>query len=505
MMSIGLIEELSQRPKDMTAVTYFFCQSADYELNTMEAIIKGLILQLMRQQGSVKQALRDRWDPVLKQFTEDVSSWRGLWNVFMEMLERCTCPRVYVVVDALDECRDAGMADLLKLIVRTGLSQPSRIKWLLTSRPLDSAERELLVGSEQVRVSLELNTEHIAQGVRRYISYKVAELDRRGGYGSVLRHEVEQELARKAEDTFLWVSLVCKRLETVRGEEALATIHDLPLGLNDLYHQMLTQLCHGELTMVESCVRLLQVLMQAYRPLHVREVSSVTGLPDDLGYVEALADRSASFVKQRGMYIEFVHQSTRDYLAGTNGRSVLEAHDQYGHGEMAVSCLTHLQQRLKVNLLDLPRPDATRPTRETMSTGDSELLISLHYAATFWFQHVDMAKDHTIVQEILAPNEQVEKLLYTRLLEWLECLSLLDQLPRAVEGLKVLANTVAETQYVSPNFLLLQWSISYTKTHLVSATVASAGVRAGCDAVLTATLSDRVDVAAAGVQFGGCV
>ena len=66
MMSIGLIEELSQRPKDMTAVTYFFCQNADYELNTMEAIIKGLILQLIRQQESVKQTLRDRWDPVLK-------------------------------------------------------------------------------------------------------------------------------------------------------------------------------------------------------------------------------------------------------------------------------------------------------------------------------------------------------------------------------------------------------------------------------------------------------
>jgi hypothetical protein len=43
---------------------------------------------------------------------------------FLEMFHRCRCPRVYVIVDALDECQDSGMADLLNLIVRTGLNHP---------------------------------------------------------------------------------------------------------------------------------------------------------------------------------------------------------------------------------------------------------------------------------------------------------------------------------------------------------------------------------------------
>jgi Cdc6-like AAA superfamily ATPase len=144
MMATGLVEELSQlsQPsRETTTVTYFFCQNADYELNTTEAIIKGLILQLVRQQDSVRVSLRDRWDTSQQQFHEDVSSWRRLWNILIELLERCQCARVYVVVDALDECRDEGMADLLKIVVRTGLGRPSRVKWPLTSRPLDSAER----------------------------------------------------------------------------------------------------------------------------------------------------------------------------------------------------------------------------------------------------------------------------------------------------------------------------------------------------------------------------
>jgi hypothetical protein len=100
-------------------VTDFFCQNADYELNTIEAIIKGLILRLVNRQRDLEEPLRSRWDTVNERFNEEIASWRTLWNIFLEMLDGCKCRRVYVIVDALDECQDEGMADLLKLIVRT--------------------------------------------------------------------------------------------------------------------------------------------------------------------------------------------------------------------------------------------------------------------------------------------------------------------------------------------------------------------------------------------------
>jgi hypothetical protein len=160
MMSIGIIEELSQPQYESTIVTYFFCQNADYELNTLDAIIKGLIFQLVNQQVALMECLRRRWDIISGRFEEDVTSWRTLWNILLEMLERCKCRRIYLVVDALDECQDDGMADFLKLIVRNGLDRPTKLKWMLTSRPLESAERELLTGHDQLQVSLELNSIH---------------------------------------------------------------------------------------------------------------------------------------------------------------------------------------------------------------------------------------------------------------------------------------------------------------------------------------------------------
>ena len=436
MMSIGLIERLSLLRDTSTLVTYFFSQNANYELNTLEAIIKGLILQLVNQQKELKESLRRRWDNVNERFDEDTNSWRTLWDIFLEMLKYCKCQRVYVIVDALDECQDDGMADLLKHLVRTGLYYPPKIKWLLTSRPLDSAERELLAGPDQVLVSLDLNSKHVYKAVKTYIAAKMDELDRRRNYGETLRRKIETELIEKAEDTYLWVSLVCKRLENVHRDQALTTIQDLPPGLHPLYNRVLNQLSEGESAVVKGCVRLLKVMMLAYRPLNIAEVGSVSGLSDEWVTTEALVGRCASFVKMQGTTnVEFVHQSARDYLAGKSGQSILDANECYGHGEIALSCLSHLSQRLKVNLVDLPRPDSTR---ESMKR--NALVVSVDYAATFWVQHLDCVKRTTLIENALSEQGEVGTFLHTKLLEWLECLSLLDKLPHAIEALKTLTD-----------------------------------------------------------------
>ncbi|KAF7893678.1 uncharacterized protein EAF02_001216 [Botrytis sinoallii] len=447
MISIGLIERLSFPQDESTVVTYFFFQNADYELNTLQAIIKGLILQLVNQQKELIEYLRDHWDTRKERFNKEMTSWRTLWDIFYKMLYRCKCPKIYVIVDALDECQDDGMTDLLKLVVRTGLDHPSKIKWLLTSRPLDSAEQELLVGCEQVMISLELNSTHISQGVTTYIVNKVAELDRRNSYGSDLCQKIQNELTEKAEDAYLWVSLICKRLESVHRENTLTTIQDLPPGLHLYYNRVLHELSKGQPAVVKGCMRLLRVMMLVYRPLNVVEVDSVLGLSK---YDTARAlDRCASFLKVRGTDIKFVHQSARDYLAGENGRSILDTSELYGHNDIAVSCLSYLSQTLKTNLVDLPRPDSTRKSIE-----GNQLMTSLDYAATFWAQHLEGAREEIPLQDSSIEQAVVGTFLRSMFLEWLECLSLLDKLSRATEALKILKDIADLEKNVSLSMLV---------------------------------------------------
>ncbi|KAM3070114.1 hypothetical protein ACMFMF_008467 [Clarireedia jacksonii] len=442
MMTIGLIDQISNLQEPSTVVTYFFCQYTNYELNTIEAIIKGLILRLITEKNELKEPLRYRWDMALERFNEDLTSWQTLWDIFLEMLNLCKSRRVYVIVDALDECQDNGMADFLKLVVRTGFN--SKIKWLLTSRPLDSAEQELLHGSDQVMVSLDLNSKYIAEAVKVYVATRAAELDRRQKYGLALRQKVEAELIKRAEDTFLWVHLVCKRLESVCRAEVFTTIQDLPPGLPGFYRRIFDQLSEGDSAVAKGCMRLLKAMLTVYRPLAVEEVGSVTGLSNDEVDTEALIDRCASFIRNRGAGIEFVHQSARDYLA-KDGQPTLDSYGRYGHSEISLSCLSYLSRRLEANIFHLRRPDSTSESiKELKDKNENALLVSADYAATFWVEHVkDALKDTgrmALIQHSLSERGEVVAFLSAKLLEWFECLSWLDQLPRAIEALKALAD-----------------------------------------------------------------
>jgi hypothetical protein len=331
------------------------------------------------------------------------------------------------------------MADFLKLIVRNGLDQPSKIKWLLTSRPLEAAERTLLAGHEQMQVSLELNFDHISQSVQAYVSYKVDELNLQKRYGEALRRNLKTELSVKAEGTFLWVSLVCKRLEDICAGEALATVQDLPPGLHPFYDRILNQLREGQPNDIHNHMRLLKGMLLAYRPLKIEEVPSVTGLSSGDDTIKLLVNHCASFVRMQGNTIEFVHQSARDYLAGENGLAILDSHGHYGHYDIVLGCLSYLCEQLKVNLLELPQPDSTNKFATSLkSERKSVLLSSLDYATTFWVQHLQKVPPKVIAQSRLIEEGIVGVFLHSMFLEWLECFSLLGRFSKALDSIKAL-------------------------------------------------------------------
>jgi hypothetical protein len=457
MMSIGLIEKLSQN--DDSIITYFFCQNADYKLNTIEAILKGLIWQLIQQRPELIKPLQRHWDAGHSRWKENMS-WRTLWDILSEVLHQCLHQRVYVVVDALDECQNSGMAEFLKLMVRTGLDH-HHVKWLLTSRPLDSADRELLTTAEQVGIGLELNSDHLEAAIKVYVDHKVDELYPSHHYGLQMPQRVASELLKRAEGTFLWVSLVCKRLESgwsgerVPPVRALSTIQDLPPGLHLFYERAFSQIIEGHSALVNGCLRLLKVMMLVYRPLEMTEIVSVTGLSESEVASKKIVDRCVSFLKMRGSIVEFVHQSSRDFLAGS---SPLSSYEQYGHGKIALNCLSYMSTKLKVNLINLPLPNSARKMAaggEGGSQTEEAVLNSMNYAATFWTEHLEVVTHTRLAQSALDTQGQVMAFLHVNLLEWLECLSLLGHLPHAIKAL----NTLESVTEVSSSSSFNVWKL----------------------------------------------
>jgi hypothetical protein len=333
------------------------------------------------------------------------------------------------------------MAMFLSKIVLVGLN--SRVKWLVTSRPFHIARRELLISSDQVMINLDMNSEHISEAVKSYTAAKVSELQHRHQCDLHLRQQLEAELISKAQDTYLWVSLVCTRLKSVKCENVLTAVKDAPPGLTSLYGQIFDELRKGKSTIVENSMRLMKAMLTAYRHLRGQEIDSTAGLHLDKAELNKLVDRCAPLVMRRGDSIVFVHQSAREYLRAPGARIALNSFPSWSHSEIALSCLSCLSQRLRINPMNLLQPDSGTGS---MNTSDTALPASIEYATTFWAQHLADAIPDVLIEEALGDHGKVIAFLNTKLLEWLESLSLLNQLPRGVEALMCLANAHQQQQ-----------------------------------------------------------
>jgi hypothetical protein len=117
----------------------------------------------------------------------------------------------YLIVDALDECV-TDLPNLLRFVAEQS-SACSRVKWVVSSRNWPVIEEQLEQAGHKVRLSLELNAESVSVAVGVFIEHKVSQLAQQKKYDKQTRDAVLERLTSHANDTFLWVALVCQDLE----------------------------------------------------------------------------------------------------------------------------------------------------------------------------------------------------------------------------------------------------------------------------------------------------
>ncbi|KAL3603094.1 hypothetical protein FPOAC2_07411 [Fusarium poae] len=176
---------------------------------------------------------------------EDGHAFESLKRIFLDMLKDPCLRETVFVVDALDEYSDDSRKDLIDFILEASRDYSS--KWVVSSRNWPLIEVQFR-GSEDVRVPLELNKDSISQAVRMFIEDKVKQLAQQKRYTPELKDDVRNELLSKANDTFLWVALVCKELARpeVKPRNTITKLKPIPGGLDELYQRMLEQVFRSE-------------------------------------------------------------------------------------------------------------------------------------------------------------------------------------------------------------------------------------------------------------------
>jgi hypothetical protein len=167
-----------------------------------------------------------------RQLFLDVNAFVALSTIFTKMLHDSRLTRVYLVVDALDEC-EVEWSQLVDLIVEIVSTSSSQLKWLVSSRNRRDINEKLRIEST-VELSLKENAESVSEAVNAYIKRKVSDLTQRKGYNSMLQNQVRDQLCQKSNKTFRWVALVCKELDGKAGNRppgVLRLLRKLPSDL----------------------------------------------------------------------------------------------------------------------------------------------------------------------------------------------------------------------------------------------------------------------------------
>lgn len=447
MMCIGLIDELSahlQQTSGRKSLSYFFCQSQFNNLNNPVSVLKGIIWLLIEQNRAFLHRLRRKFAVIGRDIFEGPNALYALWGVLQDIIDDSSYGTLFIVIDAVDECDQGGLDVLLNFIAESRKGSPQRVKWLLTSRHSFDTQRWLGCKiDDRFLISLEANAVKVTEAVDAFIDSNVQALAILKKYNNDLQDEMKLDLRQKAEGTFLWVSLVCKRLKSVSRHNTKSVIAQFPAGLVPLYERMLHMMLHSEDDeQVRCCKMILQSAVSTYSPLHVKEMGGIAGLPKELShdydYQHELVDQCGSFLKISEDTVSFVHESAKEYL-GANRRkfSISQPHEE--HLMIAIRCMDIMLGTLKENMGVLDSPGSALSNAQADVVRD--VVAQCGYSTCFWIDHLRQSSQRG-ADSLTMNTPQVERFLRSCFLHWCEMLCLMGEVPRGRKALQNLAGLV---------------------------------------------------------------
>ncbi|GAB7336883.1 hypothetical protein MBLNU13_g00804t2 [Cladosporium sp. NU13] len=446
MLMISLVQKL-QAMEEGPPMTYFFCQSTDSRLHSAISVLQGLIWHLVTS----NPGLGDEFDNTFqtrgeRPFCSPNADFAELSKLMSKLLSHPKATRINVLIDALDEC-DVDKDKLLRFIAEDSKQGKSKAKWLVSSRNHRNVEEALDSPDDNLTtLSLELNSSHVAQAVNSFIKVQAEDLARKKGLTADVKEELQQELMRKADATFLWVALVTKELMNVTARKILNRARVYPPTLTKFYERMLKHLLDQDDEEDRTlCTSVMRGVVLAQRPLSLAELGVVAGLPaTEFARDEDISDliRSCgSFVDIRDNTCYFVHQSAKDFfLDAEAGRGIFEDSLMAEHQYIVCRSLEAMSSALtRDDICSLVYPGSPPPNLKTISTSP---LWPIRYACTFWMAHLELSFEGAVGTNntqtgCLSPNMagRIYDFLAEKYLRWVEALANLGQLSVAIATL----------------------------------------------------------------------
>ncbi|KAL8375128.1 hypothetical protein RB599_001725 [Gaeumannomyces hyphopodioides] len=326
----SICQHLSSRGVEHT-VAYFFFDGNIAAQSDGTALLLALIHQLLK----ANPALAPLAEKYLALNNAQIGlSFHNLCEIFRAIVSgpKRKPSGVVCVVDALDECEAASITKAIRFLASIIFSSSSSgsanedgwLKLAVTSRhnqPIDDLFRTL---PSHHRIRLADHAAHTASDVTAFIRARCIHLQTVTSCSDAIRRAVENQLAKRSDNTFLWIHLVLDLLETdtdatPRSFESI--LRSVPDKLDRLYDSILRRSAAPD-----ALLRVLSVIAASRRALTLDEINIALAVRSDDSLVSQVQQRCqfdiarrlyavcGPFIRIGNGTVSFIHQTAAEFL-----------------------------------------------------------------------------------------------------------------------------------------------------------------------------------------------
>ncbi|TRX89494.1 hypothetical protein FHL15_009663 [Xylaria flabelliformis] len=385
-----------------TTISFFFNARGDDLEKSTQGMYRSLLFQLLEKLPDLQEVL-----DLPGHFSDNSWEINVLQSLFSAAIAKLGRRRVTCFVDALDECGESQVRDMVEYFEQLGqcaLETEGKLYICFSSRHYPT----ICIQNGQT-LTLEDQPGH-SQDLEKYVRSKL-----RAGKGKDVE-SIKIELLQKAAGVFMWVVLVVNVLnnEFERGRifAVKRRLQETPAELSELFKDILRRDNKNMADLLLS----IQWILYAKRPMKLEEFyyAVVAGLDptrenlaqwnpehitvEDMNrFVCSSSKGLAEITKSKAQTVQFIHESVRDFLLKDGGIHDLwpnlEANfESLSHDQLKKSCYEYLLTDMSNCIADNQElPKASSREGKELRQQVAKKFPFLEYATQQVLYHADMA------------------------------------------------------------------------------------------------------------------
>ena len=426
----------------------FFCSRDFEDRRNLELIFPTLATQLARRFIEFQSILIPLIQPDTNVAYESLYS--QMEKLIVQPLKESGISTV-IVIDALDECADEEPASAILSVLGRLASEIPNVKFFLTGRPEPHISQgfrlPLLTNITDIFVLHGVKPDQVNSDIQLFFKNSFMELaNHRSRLDEWPSKEQLAHLCKRAAGLFVYAAATVKFISDNKRnprERLNLLLQSQKIGaregktLDSLYTSILQEAFGNNPEDDPKTHSVLGAVILAVNPLSPSTIATLLGFDvEDVSPLLSSVNSLLILQEDVNHPVQPFHKSFPDFITDPNWCTNQRFHisPPVHHLELLVGCLNLMNQILEKNMCQLPDAVANLDVSDLKERIKKYINPALEYACVSWHTHL-IGMDKTPAQ-VPTITSSLHQLLETKLLFWLEVLSVLGAVKNAVEGLQ---------------------------------------------------------------------